>query len=84
MDFSSLFSFGSILAHQTSSGMFSEWFRFIWQPWGPWGRVNSGEKEFSGQTATVITAYEQKHHSVQGERGGQNLDFVTTLFMDGT
>ena len=31
-----------------------------------------------------ISAYEQKHHSVQGERGGQNLDFVTTLFMDGT
>ena len=53
MVFSSLFSFGSILAHQTSSGMFSEWFRFIWHPWGPWGRVNSGEKGFSGQTATV-------------------------------
>ena len=52
MVFSSLFSFGSILAHQTSSGMFSEWFRFIWHPWGPWGRVNSGEKGFSGQTAT--------------------------------
>ena len=54
MVFSSLFSFGSILAHQTSSGMFSEWFCFIWHPWGPWGRVNSGEKGFSGQTATVL------------------------------
>ena len=53
MFFSSLFSFGLILAHQTSSGMFSEWFRFIWHHWGPWGRVNSGEKGFSDQTATV-------------------------------
>ena len=54
MFFSSLFSFGSILAHQTSSGMFSEWVLFIWHPWGPWGRVNSREKGFSGQTATVF------------------------------
>ena len=55
MVFCSLFSFGSILAHHTFCGMFSEWCCFIWHPLGPWGRVNSGEKGFSGQTATVLS-----------------------------
>ena len=51
--FQIFFNLGAILAHQTSNGMFSEWWHFVWHPWGPWMRVNSRKKGFSGQTATV-------------------------------
>ena len=37
------FNFGGILAHQTSTGMFSGSWRIFWHPWDPWGRVNSGD-----------------------------------------
>ena len=37
------FNLGAILAHQTSTGMFSGSWRIFWHPWDPWGRVNSGD-----------------------------------------
>ena len=37
------FNLGAILAHQTSTGMFSGSWRIFWHPWDPWGRINSGD-----------------------------------------
>jgi hypothetical protein len=34
---------GAILAHQTSTGMFTGSWGIFWHPWDPWGRVNSGD-----------------------------------------
>ena len=41
--FQIFFNLGAILAHQTSTGMFSGSWRIFWHPWDPWGRVNSGD-----------------------------------------
>ena len=46
-------NFGAILAHQTSTGMFSGSWSIFWHPWDPWGRVNSGNNFWGVQTATV-------------------------------
>ena len=41
--FQMFFNLGAILAHQTSTGMFSGSWRIFWHPWDPWGRINSGD-----------------------------------------
>ena len=41
--FQIFFNLGAILAHQTSTGMFSGSWRIFWHPWDPWGRINSGD-----------------------------------------
>ena len=51
--FQIFFNLGAILAHQTSTGMFSGSWRIFWHPWEPWVRVNSEKKFISVQTATV-------------------------------
>ena len=43
----------AILAHQTSTGMFSGSWCIFWHPWDPWGRVNSGVNGFWLHTVTV-------------------------------
>ena len=37
------FNFGVILAHQTSTGIFSRSWCIFWHTWDPWGRINSGD-----------------------------------------
>ena len=39
--FQKFFNLGAILAHQTSTGMFSGSWRIFWHPWDPCWRVNS-------------------------------------------
>ena len=41
--FQIFFNFGAILAHQTSTGMFTGSWGIFWHPWDPWGCVNSGD-----------------------------------------
>ena len=37
------FNLVAILAHQTSTGMFSGSWGIFWHPWDPWERINSGD-----------------------------------------
>ena len=41
--FQIFFKLGAILAHQTSTGMFTGSWSIFWHPWDPWGRINSGD-----------------------------------------
>ena len=41
--FGIFFNLGPIIAHQISSSMLSGSWRFFWNLWGPWGRINSGD-----------------------------------------
>ena len=38
--FQIFFNLGAILAHQTSTGMFSGSWRIFWRPWDTWGRIH--------------------------------------------
>jgi hypothetical protein len=41
--FQIFFNLRAILAHQTSTCMFSGSWRIFWHPWDLWGRINSGD-----------------------------------------
>ena len=48
------FSFGAILAHQTSTDMFSGSWRIFWHPWDLWGLIHLDLNKNSVRTGCVI------------------------------
>ena len=44
--FQIFFNYRTIIAHQTSNGMFIGSWRIFWHPWHPWGRINSENISF--------------------------------------
>ena len=83
MMFCSLFSFGSILAHQTSSGMFSEWCHFIWHPWEPWGASIVERKDFQAKRplwkCVMLFLISKRFNSKSLKEGG--VEFPVALFL---